>query len=89
MLSLLHDSIEFNYVCVQPLYLDKNSTPLDQPTALAIGALLDHPPFLRVDLTTGPEARLNQIKTERRTRHSFSNGGALPRRALYPFFCRL
>lgn len=65
MLSLLRDSIEFNNVCVQPLYLDKNSTPLDQPTALAIGALLDHPTVPPCSLTTGPEARLNHIKTAR------------------------
>ena len=30
MLSLLNDSIEFNSVRVQPLYLDNNSSPLDQ-----------------------------------------------------------
>jgi Tfp pilus assembly protein PilN len=65
MLSLLNDSIEFNSVRVQPLYLDNSSTPLDQPTALAIGALLDHAAVPACSLTIGPEARLNQIKTER------------------------
>lgn len=65
MLSLLIDSAEFNSVLVQPLYLDKNSPPLDQPTALAIGALLDHPAVPDCNLTSGPEARLNQIQTER------------------------
>lgn len=64
MLSLLNDSVEFNSVRVQPLYLDKSSTPLDQPTALAIGALLDHAAVPPCSLTIGPEARLNQIKTE-------------------------
>src|SRR5215211_2446855 len=65
MLSLLNDSVEFNSVRIQPLYLDNNSTPLDQPTALAIGALLDHAAVPPCDLVTGPEARLNQIETER------------------------
>ncbi len=65
MLSLLNDSVEFNSVPVQPLYLDNNSTPLDQATALAIGALLDHAAVPPCDLTIGPEARLNQIETER------------------------
>ena len=65
MLSLLNDSIEFNSVRIQPLYLDNNSTPLDQPTALAIGALLDHAAVPPCDLVTGPEARLHHIETER------------------------
>jgi hypothetical protein len=65
MLSLLNDSIEFDSVSVQPLYLDNNSTPLDQPTALAIGALLDHAAVPRCDLAIGPEARLIQIDAER------------------------
>lgn len=65
MLSLLNDSIEFSSVPVQPLYLDENSTPLDQATALAIGSLLNHPTVPPCSLTIGPEARLNQIKTER------------------------
>ena len=63
MLSLLNDSVEFNSVRVEPLYL--NNTPLDQPTALAIGALLDHVTVPPCNLTISPEARLNQIKTER------------------------
>lgn len=65
MLSLLNDSIEFNNVHVQPLHLDEDSTPLDQPTALAIGSLLNHPTVPLCSLTIGPEARLNQINTER------------------------
>lgn len=65
MLSLLNDSVEFNSVRVQPLYLDNNSTPLDQATALAIGALLDHAAVPPCDLAIRPEARLNQIETER------------------------
>ncbi|MCA1579676.1 MAG: hypothetical protein LC794_20215 [Acidobacteria bacterium] len=65
MLSLLNDSIEFNSLRVQPLCIDNNSTPLDQPTALAIGALLDHAAVPRCDLAIGPEARLIQIETER------------------------
>lgn len=65
MLSLLNDSIEFDSVSVQPLYLDNNSTPLDQPTALAIGALLDHAAVPRCDLAIGSEARLIQIEAER------------------------
>ena len=65
MLSLLIDSAEFKSVLVQPLYLDKNSPPLDQPSALAIGALLDHPAVPDCNLTAGPEARLNQIQIER------------------------
>lgn len=65
MLSLLSDSIEFNNVHVQPLHLDEDSTPIDQPTALAIGSLLNHPTVPPCSLTIGPEARLNQINTER------------------------
>lgn len=65
MLSLLSDSIEFNNVHVQPLHLDEDSTPLDQPTALAIGSLLNHPTVPPCSLTIGPEARLNQINSER------------------------
>ena len=65
MLSLLSESIDFNNVHVQPLYLDQNSDPLDQPTALAIGSLLNHPTVPPCSLTIGPEARLNQINTER------------------------
>lgn len=65
MLSLLNDSIEFNSVPIQPLYIDNNSIPLDQPTALAIGALLDHAAVPPCDLAIGPEARLIQIETER------------------------
>jgi Tfp pilus assembly protein PilN len=65
MLSLLNDSIEFNSVPVQPLYIDNDLNPLDQPTALAIGALLDHAAVPRCDLAIGPEARLNEIEAER------------------------
>jgi len=65
MLSLLNDSVEFNSVRVQPLYLDNNSSPLDQATALALGALLDHAAVPPCDLTIGPEARLAQIEAER------------------------
>lgn len=65
MLSLLNDSIEFNSVRVDPLYIDNKSTPLDQPTALGIGALLDHFAVAPCDLAIGPEARLNQIESER------------------------
>jgi hypothetical protein len=65
MLSLLNDSTEFNSVRVDPLYIDNKSTPLDQPTALAIGALLDHSAVPPCDLAIGPEARLNQIESER------------------------
>jgi len=65
MLSLLNDSVEFNSVSVQPLYLDNNSAPLDQPTALAIGALLDHAAVPSCNLAVGPETRLNQIETDR------------------------
>ena len=65
MLSLLNNSVEFNSVGVQPLYLNNNSTPLDQATALAIGALLDHAAVPSCNLAIGPEARLNDIETER------------------------
>ncbi len=67
MLSLLNDSVEFNSVRVEPLYLDNdnNSTPLDQATALAIGSLLDHAAVPPCNLGISPEARLNQIEAER------------------------
>ncbi len=65
MLSLLNDSVEFNSVSVEPLYLDNKSSPLDQPTALAIGALLDHAAVPPCNLTIGPEARLDEIKSVR------------------------
>jgi Tfp pilus assembly protein PilN len=65
MLLLLNDSVEFTSVQVQPLYLDNHSTPLDQSTAFAIGALLDHAAVPNCNLAIGPEARLNQIETER------------------------
>ena len=65
MLSLLNNSVEFNSVGVQPLYLNNNSTPLDQATALAIGALLDHAAVPSCNLAIGPEARLNEIEAER------------------------
>src|SRR6185369_11865580 len=64
MLSLLKGSVEFNSVRVQTVCLDENSS-LDQPTALAIGALLDHAAVPVCNLTIGPEDRLNQIKTAR------------------------
>jgi len=65
MLLLLNDSVEFTSVQVQPLYLDNHWTPLDQSTAFAIGALLDHAAVPSCNLAIGPEARLNQIETER------------------------
>ena len=65
MLSLLRRLNRIHSVSVQPLSLDNASTPLDQPTALAIGALLDHAAVPVCNLTIGPEARLNQINTER------------------------
>jgi Tfp pilus assembly protein PilN len=64
MLSLLKGSVEFNSVRVQTVSLDKESS-LDQPTALAIGALLDHAAVPVCNLTIGPEDRLSQIKTAR------------------------
>lgn len=64
MLSLLKGSVEFNSVRVQTVCLDKDSN-LDQPTALAIGALLDHAAVPVCNLTIGPEDRLSQIKTAR------------------------
>jgi hypothetical protein len=81
MVSRLNDSVEFNSVRVQPLYLDNNSTPLDQATALAIGALLDHAAVPPCDLAIGPEARLNQIETERQ-RATASQTSAIFRVAL-------
>jgi len=65
MQSLLKGSVDFKSLRVQPLSIDEGSTPLDQPTALAIGALLDHAAVPACNLTISPEARLNQIKTER------------------------
>jgi hypothetical protein len=65
MLSLLKESVEFDSVSVESLHLDTDSPPLDQPTALSIGALLDHATVPPSNLTIGPEARLNQITSER------------------------
>ena len=65
MLSMVRDSVEFNSVRVQSLCLDKGGTPIDQPAALAIGALLDHVTVPACNLTVGPQARLNQIKSDR------------------------
>ena len=64
MLSLLKGSVEFNSVRVQTVCLDNDSS-LDQSTALAIGALLDHAAVPVCNLTIGPEDRLSQIKTAR------------------------
>ena len=65
MQFLLKESVEFDSVSVESLHLDTDSPPLDQPTALAIGALLDHATVPASNLTIGPEARLNQINSER------------------------
>jgi hypothetical protein len=66
MLALLNESPELDSVLVEPVSINKDdNSPLDQPTAFAVGSLLDHSTVPPCNLTVTLESRLEQIELER------------------------
>ena len=63
MLALLNESPELQGVGVEQVRLRKDDhTPLDQPTAFAIGALLDHAAVPPCNLALSLESRIEEIQ---------------------------
>jgi Tfp pilus assembly protein PilN len=70
ILGLLRKSEDMTGVQIEPISLSigsdpNDASPLDQPTALAIGALLDDRELPNCNLTLSPKARLEEIKLAR------------------------
>jgi hypothetical protein len=66
MLALLNESPELDAVLIEQVCLHKDDkTPLDQPTAFAIGSLLDRPSVPPCNLALSLEARIEEIELER------------------------
>lgn len=66
MLVLLHESSELEEILVEPVSINiGDATRLDQPTAFAIGSLLEHQTVPPCNLAVTPEMRLEEIERER------------------------
>ena len=63
MLALLQESQELNQIEIEPVSIDRDQTnSLDQPTAFAIGSLLDRETIPPCDLALTPQNRLDEIE---------------------------
>lgn len=63
MLALLQESEELNQIEIEPVSIDRDQTnTLDQPTAFAIGSLLNHETIPPCDLAQTPQDRLDEIE---------------------------
>jgi Tfp pilus assembly protein PilN len=63
MLALLHESMTLSGINIEAISLGHtDNTSLDQPTAFAIGSLLDHASVPQCNLALSPITKLNQIE---------------------------
>lgn len=70
MLALLQESQELNQIEIEPVSIDRDQTnTLDQPTAFAIGSLLNHETIPPCDLALTPQNRLDEIERLRELQH--------------------
>lgn len=70
MLALLQESQELNQIETEPVSIDRDQTnTLDQPTAFAIGSLLNHETIPPCDLALTPQNRLDEIERLRELQH--------------------
>jgi hypothetical protein len=66
MLTLLNESPELDSVLIEEVCLQKDDkNPLDQPTAFALGSLLDHAAVPACNLAISLESRIEEIELER------------------------
>jgi Tfp pilus assembly protein PilN len=66
MVTLLEESPELNGIVIEPVSINiGDDTGLDQPTAFAIGSLLDHESIPACNLALTPQMRLETIEFQR------------------------
>ena len=82
MLALLNESPELDGIRIKPVSINIGdgthpdqpfSQPLDQPTAFAIGSLLDHETVPPCNLAVTPQMRLDEIERERKLKDRTAN----------------
>jgi hypothetical protein len=74
MLALLNESPELDAILIEPVSINiGDGTRLDQPTAFAIGSLLDHETIPPCNLAVTPQMRLDEIEREHELQDRTSN----------------
>jgi hypothetical protein len=74
MLALLNESPELDGIRIEHVSINiGNATRLDQPTAFAIGSLLDHETIPVCNLAVTPQLRLDEIERERKLKDRTAN----------------
>jgi hypothetical protein len=78
MLALLNESPELDGMRVEPVSINigdatRPDQSLDQPTAFAIGSLLDHETIPACNLAVTPQMRLDEIERERKLKDRTAN----------------
>ena len=74
MLALLNESPELDAILIEPVSINiGDGTRLDQPTAFAIGSLLDHETIPACNLAVTPQMRLDEIEREHELQDRTSN----------------
>ena len=74
MLALLNESPELDGIRIEHVSINiGDATRLDQPTAFAIGSLLDHETIPACNLAVTPQMRLDEIERERKLKDRTAN----------------
>ena len=74
MLALLNESSELDGIRIEHVSINiGDATRLDQPTAFAIGSLLDHETIPACNLAVTPQMRLDEIERERKLKDRTAN----------------
>jgi len=74
MLALLNESPELDGIRIEHVSINiGDATRLDQPTAFAIGSLLDHETIPACNLAVTPQMRLDEIERERNLKDRTAN----------------
>ena len=74
MLALLNESSELDGIRIEHVSINiGDATRLDQPTAFAIGSLLDHETIPACNLAVTPQMRLDEIERERNLKDRTAN----------------
>jgi Tfp pilus assembly protein PilN len=74
MLALLSESPELDGIRIEHVSINiGDATRLDQPTAFAIGSLLDHETIPACNLAVTPQMRLDEIERERKLKDRTAN----------------
>ena len=74
LLALLNESPELDGIRIEHVSINiGDATRLDQPTAFAIGSLLDHETIPACNLAVTPQMRLDEIERERKLKDRTAN----------------